>query len=131
MNREAIKKTVIERFDGKDQVWVVQSPLLPICHGIDEDIEAARKIFDDLLNAMYIQYLEGNAVGDYRRGRPSKGLVDIHVQVKPQVREALKRLAAEKEISQGETVHYLLACWEYALQPRKKSARGSAKKKAG
>lgn len=89
------------------------SPLLEICHGIARTEEEAWEIFDDLLNAMYIEYLEDKKVGQYsKRGRPSKGGVVFNAHVRPTTREIVARLAREFGISQGEAVDFVVAKWQ-------------------
>jgi len=56
-------------YDKRKGLFVVESPLLEICHGVAKTEKEAWKIFDDLLNAMYIEYLEGKIVGQYARRR--------------------------------------------------------------
>jgi hypothetical protein len=68
MNREAITKTAICRFDAREQEYIVESPLLDICHGIANSPKDAWDIFEDLLDSMFSEYLEGRRVGQYGRG---------------------------------------------------------------
>lgn len=110
MNRDTIRNTAICRFDQKSKVYVVESPLLDICIGAAKKEKEAWKIFNDLLEAMYVKYLEGKIVGRYKnRGRPSKGGVQFHAAIKPATKEVLEDLAAEVGCSQGEVVDYLAA----------------------
>ncbi len=117
MNREAIRNTALERYDKSEKVWIVESPLLEICHGISPDKEEAWEIFDDLLNEMYIAYMEGTTVGGRKRGRPAKTGVDFHLLVRKETKDAIAKLADELKISQGESVDYLASFYR-ALQSR-------------
>ena len=137
MNREAIKKTAVCRYDTKEKVFIVESPLLEICSGIAETKEEAWEIFDDLLQAMYTKYLEGKIVGQYaKRGRPAKHKVNLSCQVKPGTVECIRRFAQNIHTSQGEFIDFLLAYWNAGQQPKKaavlaRSGRsGTARKKS-
>lgn len=107
MKIDAIRKTAVCRFDAKEKVYVVESPMLDIIAGVAETEEESWAIFVDLLQAAYIEYLEGRMVGSYKRGRPAKGGIHLHVQVKPETREQLSVLAKEFGISQGEVIDFL------------------------
>jgi hypothetical protein len=43
----------------------------------------------------------------HKRGRPTKGYVELHTQVKPVVKAEIARKAKEFGISQGEVIEYL------------------------
>lgn len=110
MNINTIRKTAVCRFDKDEGIYIVESPLLPIASGVDSDPNQAWEIFDDLLNSLYIKYLEGKQVAQYgKRGRPAKGGVALNCVVKPATKTALEELANELNCSQGEAVDYLLA----------------------
>jgi hypothetical protein len=64
MNRDT-KKTALCRYEKRKGLFLVESPLLEICHGVGKTEKAAWEIFNDLLNAMYIEYLEGKTAGKY------------------------------------------------------------------
>lgn len=110
MNREAIKKTAVCRFDSEEKILVVESPLLDIVTGASHNEDEAWEIFYDLLDACYIEYLEGKRVGQYQnRGRPAKGGISFNAQVKPSTKQEIATLAKNLGCSQGEAVDYLLA----------------------
>jgi lipoate synthase len=116
MNRDAIKNTAVCSYDRKEKLYTIESPLLNICSGIAETEDEAREIFEDGLDAMYIEYLEGRQVGQYaKRGRPAKNRVNLNCQVKPETIKSIKKLAAKLGVSQGECVDFLYAHWS-ALQ---------------
>lgn len=113
MNRSTIRKTAVCRFDKKGKVYIVESPLLDICHGIAETETEAWEIFEDALDAMYIKYLEGKTVGRYhKRGRPPLHGADFHVTVKPETKKTVLTLANYLDTSQGEVVDYLAGFWK-------------------
>jgi hypothetical protein len=108
MNREAIRKTAVCRYQPKEKLYIVESPLLDILHGIAETKKKAWDIFDDLLDGMYIKYLEGKTVGLYQKpGRPAKGRIDFHAQIKPKTKKTIDKLARNFGISKGEAIDYL------------------------
>lgn len=108
MNREAIKRTAICRYDSVEKEYIVESPLLDICHGIAESKKEAWNIFGDLIDSMYIEYLEGKGVGKYGRGRPPKGRTELHTQVNARTKKGLAALAKKLGVSQGEVMDFLL-----------------------
>jgi len=107
MNKLAISKTAICNYNKKERCFVVQSPLFERCMGIAETEKEAFKIFHELLNDYYIAYLEGRLVSYEKRGRPEKGYVELHVQVKPTIKNEIASTAKELGISQGEVIEYL------------------------
>src|SRR5271170_6417514 len=107
MNKEAVAKTAICRYDVGEKCYIVQSPLFERCIGAAATKEEAWKIFRELLADFYVAYLEGKLVGYARRGRPAKGYVELHAQVKPVVKEEISARAKDLGISQGEVIEYL------------------------
>jgi len=107
MKIDAIRNTAVCRFDKEEKVYIVESPLLDIIAGVAETKDKAWEIFIDLMQAAYIEYLEGRLVGSYKRGRPAKGGLHLHVQVKPETRELLASVAKKFGISQGEAIDFL------------------------
>jgi hypothetical protein len=67
MNKTAIIKTTVERYNSKESMFIVESPLLDICTGASKNKKEAWSIFHDLLDEMYIKYLEGKKIGQYKR----------------------------------------------------------------
>jgi hypothetical protein len=115
MNKDAIRKTAVCRLDKDEGLFVVESPLWDICAGVDEDQARAWEIFNELLDAMYVEYLEGKGVGRYeRRGRPSKGGTILNVSVRPSTKSEIETLAKQLECSQGEAVDFLCAFYSAA-----------------
>src|SRR5207253_11503723 len=113
MNRNAIRKTAVCTFDKKEKVYIVESPLLDICHGIARTSKEAWKIFNEMLDEMYIEYLEGGQVGRYKKpGRPAKGAKEFHVRVKPETKKTVVALAKYLGTTQGEAVDYLAKLWK-------------------
>lgn len=109
MNKKAIADTALCRYDDKEQCYIVESPLFDRVTGVAETESEARQIFHELLNETYIAYLEGKLVGYDKRGRPAKGNVEFHAQVKPEVKAQISEKAKALGISQGDVIAYLTA----------------------
>lgn len=109
MNKKAIAGTALCRYDEKEQCYIVESPLFDRVAGVAETASEARKIFNELLDETYVAYLEGKLVGYDKRGRPAKGNVEFHAQVKPEVKQQITERAKALGISQGEVIAYLAA----------------------
>ena len=110
MNLKAIRNTAICRYSAEDGgIYIVESPLLEIGIGAAPTESEAWEIFDDLTEAMYMEYLKGRTVGKYQPGRPPKGAVHVHVQIQPQTKSEIVALGKKLHISQGEAIDYLMA----------------------
>jgi predicted RNase H-like HicB family nuclease len=112
MNKKAIADTALCRYDEKEQCYIVESPLFDRVTGVAETESEARQIFHELLDETYIAYLEGKLVGYDKRGRPAKGNVEFHAQVKPEVKAQIAERAKALGISQGDVITYLAAVAE-------------------
>jgi hypothetical protein len=106
MNKQSILNTAVWTRDAQDGSFVVESPLLEDVIGAGLTKEEAWNSFIIFVNDAYIEYLEGSFG---KRGRPSKGNVEIHVQVKSSSKEALKALSENLGVSQGECIDFLVA----------------------
>jgi hypothetical protein len=109
MNKTAILRTVVWQHDRKRRCYIVESPLCDRVIGVGKTRKEAWKIFNELLNETYVAYLEGKLVGYEKRGRPAKGNVEFHTQVRPSVKEHINKRAQELGISQGDVIAYLVA----------------------
>jgi predicted RNase H-like HicB family nuclease len=112
MNKKAIADTALCRYDEKEQCYIVESPLFDRVTGVAETADEARQIFNELLDETYVAYLEGKLVGYDKRGRPAKGNVEFHAQVKPEVKAQISERAKALGISQGDVIAYLAAVAE-------------------
>lgn len=106
MNKKAITATALCRFDEKEKNYVVESPLFDRVIGVGRTEEEAYLLFNELLNETYVAYLEGTLVGYKKRGRPAKGNVEFHAQIKPDVKNNIAAKARALGISQGEVIAY-------------------------
>ncbi|MBP9811140.1 hypothetical protein KBF38_22740 [bacterium] len=109
MNKKAIADTALCRYDETEQCYIVESPLFDRVIGVGETESEAKQIFDELLDETYVAYLEGKLVGYDKRGRPSKGNVEFHAQVKPEVKAQISQRAKALGVSQGDVIAYLAA----------------------
>ncbi len=109
MNKKAIASTALCRYDKKEKCYIVESPLFDRVTGVAETEIEAKQIFDELLDETYLAYLEGKLVGYDKRGRPAKGNVEFHAQVKPEVKAQISKKAKDLGISQGDVIAYLAA----------------------
>jgi predicted RNase H-like HicB family nuclease len=109
MNKKAIAATALCRFDKKGKNYVVESPLFDRVVGVGRTEEEAYELFHELLSETYLAYLEGALVGYERRGRPAKGNVEFHAQIKPDVKDNIVAKAQALGISQGEVIAYFNA----------------------
>ncbi len=107
MNKNAIAKTAFSRYDKRQGCYIVQSPLFERCLGVAKSEKEAWKIFHEILSGYYIDYLEGKLIGYEKPGRPAKGYVELHAQVKPKVKEQIGKKAKELGISFGDMIEYL------------------------
>lgn len=109
MNKKAIKMTALCQYDESDKTFTVSSPLFERVLGCARTENEAWRLFNEILDETYIAYLEGNLAGYEKRGRPAKGNVDLHAQLKPEVKQVIDKKAKELGISQGEVIAYLAA----------------------
>lgn len=109
MNKDAIHKTAIVTWD-KENGFIVESPLCPDVSGVDDTEEGAWKIFNEILEDYYIDYLAGRLAKPVM-GRPPKGKMPLHTEVAPDIKASLAKLAKEKGISQGEAIEFLFGYW--------------------
>ncbi len=112
MNKKAIAETAICKFDQKTKCYIVESPIFDRVTGAANTEKEAWTIFHEILHETYVAYLEGKLVSYEKRGRPAKDNVELHVQVKPEVKEKIVAKAHALGISQGEVIAYLDAAEE-------------------
>jgi hypothetical protein len=110
MNKSAILETAVLKLE--DGMYVYESPLLANCIGAAETKRKAWTHFSHHVETAYAAYLEGRLMGMYDHpGRPAKNREQITLRVKPATREAIAKLAKDKNCSQGEVTDYLLSFW--------------------
>jgi predicted RNase H-like HicB family nuclease len=120
MNKKAIADTALCRYNEEENYYVVESPLFDRVSGVAETEKEARQIFHELLDETYLAYLEGKLVGYDKRGRPAKGNVEFHAQIKPEVKIQILDKAKALGISQGEVIAYLAAAAEMRMDLEKR-----------
>lgn len=109
MNKKAIAETALCRYEDKESCFVVESPIFDRVIGVGDSESEAWRVFQELLDETYIAYLEGKLVGYEKRGRPAKGYVEFHAQVRPEVKSRISERAKALGISQGEVIAYFSA----------------------
>lgn len=109
MNKKAIESTALCCFDDVEKTYVVKSSLSDRVIGVARTELEAWKIFKEILHETYIAYLEGTLVEYQKPGRPAKGNVHLHAEIRPEVKEKIEKKAKELGISQGDVIGYLSA----------------------
>ena len=124
MNKDAILKTVITRWSDEDEAYIAESPLADTIGGVGDTPEEAMEVHKRFVEGEYLAYLENKHAVYNKRGRPSKGKIKVSLDIRPDLREAIKAMAAEFGISQGEVLEYLHARYqaEQSKPPDKKTA---------
>lgn len=107
IKKESIRQTAICYWSKEDSSFVVESPLLPRTAGIGATPEFARKHFQGMLDGIYNHLATGKIHGYNKRGRPKKGGVQFHTQVRPKTKSYITELAKKLDISLGEVLDYL------------------------
>jgi len=128
IKKESIKKTAICYWSNEDEAYVVESPLFPRTAGIGHTTEAAQKHFEDILDGIYNQLTDNKVRGYNKRGRPTKGGIQFHTQVRPKTKTYLAKLSKQLDISLGEVLDYL--CTFYNVINQQKQLPPHAKKTA-
>jgi hypothetical protein len=103
----AIMSTAVARRSRTDNNWTVQSPLAGFV-ATGKDKQNALTKFIEMLGA-YMFAQQRQSQGKRERGRPSKNYdAHIHVQVQKETKERFDAVAIEFNLSQSETIVFLL-----------------------
>ena len=103
LKKETILKTAICYWSDEDDCYIVESPLFsPVIAG-EETPEKAIKLYKNMLNTAYMELLKDNVHG-FKRGRPTKNGVELHVQVQPDTKQLIDELRKDIGLSQGEFI---------------------------
>ena len=112
IQKDSIRKTAVSFWSDEDNSFVVESSLFDNIIGVGETRGEAFKVFEEMLDDAYVEFQNDKVVG-YKRGRPSKGRVNLHCQVQDLAREEIIKLAKKLGgISQGEAVEFLLLYYQ-------------------
>lgn len=128
MKKESILKTMVSYWSDEDECFVAESSLFPRITGIGDTEEEAIDQFKSSLEDIHADYISaGKVAGCDKRGRPAKGGLDVHVQVRPKTKERIDRIASEFDIAKGEVVDYLVSYYSAAknVKPYPASVRVS------
>lgn len=112
MNKQAIQKTAITRWDQQDECFIVSSPLMDSIIGVGDSVEEAQFEFTNILSDAYEAYLEGRMPTKDKAGRPTKNRTALNTDVKPETRAKVKAISKNFGISQGEVLDYVVAFYE-------------------
>ncbi len=93
IRKEAIRKTAVTYWSKDDECFVVESPLFDRVAGVGDTKDEAFKVFVELLDDAYEELEKDNVLG-YKRGRPAKGGVNLHCQVRPSTKDTITELAS-------------------------------------
>jgi hypothetical protein len=129
IKRKAIYDTAVCYWDEESECFCVESPLFDRVLGAAATETEAWKMFARMLEDMY-EELAADRVAGYKRGRPAKGGVDLHVQVKPETKELIDKLRGEHGISQGEQVDVAVFSLYWAKEHAKKNVTDAAADRA-
>lgn len=103
IKKEVILKTAICYWNTEDRCYVAESPFFPPVIAAEESPEKALRLYKNLLNPAYEQ-LVNDKVHGYRRGRPAKHGVELHIQVQTDTKKLIEELREELGISQGQFI---------------------------
>jgi len=107
ISKESIRRTLVSYWSREDDCYVAESPLFPRTAGIGETQAKAVAHFNEMLDDIYDDLGAGNVAGYSKVGRPAKGGVDFHVQIRPGTKSGIASLAKNLDISQGEVIDFI------------------------
>ena len=103
LRKEVILKTAVCYWSADDACYVVESPLFPPVIAVEETPEEALRLYKSMLDSAYEELLRENVHG-FKRGRPAKHGIELHVQVQSDTKQLIDELRKEIGISQGEFI---------------------------
>jgi hypothetical protein len=109
LKKEAIFETVACWWSNEDMCFVARSSLFPRVLGTGDTKEIALQDFRDVVDDVYEHITTGNVQGYDKRGRPAKGGIDFHVQVRPETKQFIDKFGTNLDISKGEVIDYLVS----------------------
>ncbi len=116
ISKEKIKKNAICYWSAENESFVAESALIPnIVIGIGDTTDEAFSTFYQALDDMFDEVVADNVAG-YSKGRPSKGYVPFNANVRPTSKAKLSELSEQLDVSQGETVDFLVFFHDRKLQ---------------
>ncbi len=108
ISKRKIQNTVVSYWSTEDECFVAESSLIPhVVTGIGDTEIHAKNNFNTALDDVYDEISSDNLSG-YKAGRPAKGYVAFNANISPTSKERLAQMSGLLEISQGETVDYLV-----------------------
>jgi predicted RNase H-like HicB family nuclease len=116
LSKEIILRTAVCYWSADDQCYVVESPFFPAVIAAEKTPEKTVKVYKNMLNSAYKALLEDNVHG-FKRGRPAKHGVELHIQVQPDTKKLIDELRKEIGISQGEFIDLVTFYYAKKAQP--------------
>ncbi len=106
MNIDAIRKTAVCYWSDEDNSYVVESSLFDSLAGTGDTLIEAMQSFEDMLSDALESFHKGRVPKD-KSGRPSKNIVALNTDVKPETRKMIVDMSKDFGCSQGEIIDYL------------------------
>ena len=103
LKQETILKSAICYWSEEDECYVVESPLFSPVIAAERTPEKAIKVYKSMLDSTYTELLRDKVHG-FKRGRPTKNGVELHVQVQPDTKQMIDELRKDIGLSQGEFI---------------------------
>jgi predicted RNase H-like HicB family nuclease len=116
LSKETIFRTAICYWSADDQCYVVESPFFPAVIAAEKTSEKTFKLYKSMLNKAYEELLRDNVHG-FKRGRPAKHGVEVHIQVQPNTKKIIDGLRKEIGLSQGEFIDLVAFYYARKAQP--------------
>jgi predicted RNase H-like HicB family nuclease len=116
LRKEIILNTAVSYWSAEDKCYVVESPLFPPVIAAEKTPEKALQLYKSMLNNAYKELVADNVHG-FKRGRPAKHGVELHVQVHPDTKQLIDDLRKEIGISQGEFIDLVTFYYTKKAQP--------------
>ncbi len=111
LKKEMILKTAVCYWSAEDECYAVESPFFPPVIAAERTPAKTFKVYKSMLNSTYEELLKDRVHG-FKRGRPTKNGVELHVQVQSDTKQMIDELRKGLGLSQGEFVD--LATFYYA-----------------
>jgi len=103
LKKETILKTAVCYWSNEDECYVVESPFFSPVIAAEKTPEKAFKVYKNMLSSAYEELLKNNVHG-FKRGRPAKNGVELHIQVQTDTKQLVDELRQDLGLSQGEFI---------------------------
>jgi predicted RNase H-like HicB family nuclease len=116
LSEDAIFKTAVCYWSTDDECYVVESPFFPAVIAAEKTPEKTLKVYKQMLNSAY-EALLADKVHGFKRGRPAKNGVELHIQVQADTKNLIDELRKEIGLSQGEFIDLITFHYAKKAQP--------------